>query len=84
MTHDQIIKMARTSGFHFYDAGHAPILHTVPYEYSEMCFERFAALAAEYERERCLAEIETGIWMDMTTEQILDSIAAAIREGTQK
>lgn len=36
--------------------------------------------AAE-ERARCLAEIECGLWIDMTTEEILDSIADAIRKG---
>lgn len=35
------------------------------------------AVAAE--REACLAEIETGIWIDMTTDEILASIADAIR-----
>jgi len=29
--------------------------------------QRFAALVAEREREACLAEIETGIWLDKTT-----------------
>lgn len=35
------------------------------------------AVAAE--REACLAEIETGIWIDMTTDEILAAIADAIR-----
>ena len=44
MTRDDVIRMAREAGFHFHDAGFAPTLHTVPLEYSEKCFERFAAL----------------------------------------
>lgn len=31
------------------------------------------------EREACLAEIETGIWLDKTTEEVLAEIAEAIR-----
>lgn len=31
------------------------------------------------ERNACLAEIETGIWMDKTTEEVLAEIAEAIR-----
>lgn len=37
------------------------------------------AEAVAAEREACLAEIETGIWIDMTTDEILASIADAIR-----
>ena len=40
--------------------------------------QRFAALVAEREREACLAEIETGIWLDKTTEEVLAEIADAI------
>jgi len=40
---------------------------------------RFAALVAHQERNACLAEIETGIWMDKTTEEVLADIAEAIR-----
>jgi hypothetical protein len=40
--------------------------------------ERFAELVAKDERDWCLAEIEKGIWFDLTTEEVLDSIAAAI------
>lgn len=43
----------------------------------------FAALACQRgvrdERNACLAEIETGIWMDKTTEEVLADIAGAIR-----
>jgi len=53
MTRDEIMRMAREAGFYFHDAGYAPILHTVAGEYSEACFERFAALVAAAEREAC-------------------------------
>lgn len=36
------------------------------------------------EREACLAEIETGIWMDKTTEEVLAEIAEAIRARSDK
>lgn len=35
------------------------------------------------ERNACLAEIETGIWMDKTTEEVLAEIAEAIRARTK-
>lgn len=53
MKREDIIRMAEKSGFYFHDAGYAPILHTVSGEYSEKCFERFADLVAEAEREAC-------------------------------
>ena len=58
MTRDDIIRAAREAGFHFHDAGFAPTLHTVPLEYSEKCFERFAALveAAATEKANELAD----------------------------
>lgn len=43
------------------------------------CLHRFAALVSQLERNACLAEIETGIWMDKTTEELLAEIAEAIR-----
>lgn len=58
MTRDDIIRMAREAGFYFHDAGYAPILHTTRNEYSEKCFERFAALVAAAERENVLKEVE--------------------------
>lgn len=39
------------------------------------------AAAVARERARCLAEVETGIWVDKSVNEILDSIAAAIRGG---
>ena len=47
---------------------------------------QFCALveqARQEEREACLAEIEMGIWFDKSTDEILDSIAAAIRARGQ-
>ena len=44
MTRDDVIRAAGEAGFYFHDAGFAPTLHTVPLEYSEKCFERFAAI----------------------------------------
>ena len=37
-----IKEIAKKSGFYFHDAGSAPIEHTLPREYSEMCFDRFS------------------------------------------
>ena len=53
MIKDDIMRMAREAGFYFHDAGYAPILHTTRNEYSEKCFEHFAALVAAAEREAC-------------------------------
>lgn len=44
MTSERIKELAKQSGFYFQDAGHSPIEHTEPHEYSEKCFERFAQL----------------------------------------
>lgn len=45
MTTEQIIEMAKQAGFHFHDTGYgSEILHTIPLEYSQKCFERFAQL----------------------------------------
>lgn len=43
MTKD-IISLAKQAGFQFRDAGYSPVLHLVPLEYSQKCFERFATL----------------------------------------
>lgn len=37
-----IKQIANECGIYFHDAGHAPIEHTVPHEYSEICFQKFA------------------------------------------
>ena len=58
MTRDDVIRAAGEAGFYFHDAGFAPTLHTVPLEYSEKCFERFAAIieAAATEKANELAD----------------------------
>ena len=63
------------------EAGLAEVTDTaesLPVEYVE-ALGKFAALACQQERNACLAEIETGIWMDNTTEEVLAEIAEAIR-----
>ena len=49
--------------------------------YTDDQMRAYAAAAVARERERCLAEVESGIWVDQSVDQILDSIAAAIRKG---
>ena len=58
MNRYDIIRMATEAGFYFQDAGYAPILHTTRNEYSEKCFERFAALVAAAERRKHQSDIE--------------------------
>ena len=41
--------------------------------------ERFAQVIRNQALEDALAEVEQGIWFDKTTDQILESIASAIR-----
>lgn len=40
MTKNELMEMARNAGFMFHDAGYAPMLHTLPKEYSDKCFDR--------------------------------------------
>ena len=90
MTRDDIIKLARDAGFYFHDAGYAPILHTTKNEYSEKCFERFAALVAAAEREACakacegVAEEYRGTTWGKKAEKICDNCADAIRARSNK
>ena len=82
MTRDEIIRMAEEAGFYFHDAGYAPILHTVAGEYSEACFERFAALVAADERIACAisCEVNAARWVDdMRKNYAAHECAAAIR-----
>lgn len=74
ITKQQIIALA-------VEAGLAEVTDTadsLPVEYVD-ALAKFAMLAAQQERNACLAEIETGIWMDKTTEEVLAEIADAIR-----
>lgn len=41
--------------------------------------ERFALAIEDKVREECLAEVEDGIWIDKSVDEILESIADAIR-----
>lgn len=61
MTRDDIINFAISAGFHFFDAGHAPMLHTTKANYSEEYFKRFAELVAAAEREEFLKLCEASI-----------------------
>lgn len=81
MKREDIIRMAEKAGFYFHDAGYAPILHTVSGEYSEQCFERFAAIVAAAEREACakLADGQIERWVDDRARYASSECAAAIR-----
>lgn len=47
-------------------------------------YERGLKDGAKLERNACLAEIETGIWMDKTTEEVLGEIAEVIRARSKE
>lgn len=69
MTREEIIGLAQEAGFLFHDAGYAPeIMHTEPHQYSQKCFERFAALVAATEREAC-AVAAWSVGMDLYLKQ---------------
>ena len=75
MTRDDVIRAAGEAGFHFHDAGS---LHTVPLEYSEKCFERFAALIESAATERANERANTS-WALMC-----EKMVAAEREACAK
>jgi hypothetical protein len=77
VTKEEILKMAREAG------EYADQHHEKHGGWLDAERHQFAALVAADERESCLAEIEQGIWFGKTTEEILDSIAAAIRARGQ-
>ena len=81
MITDEIIQLAKEAGFHFYDAGHAPILHTVESAYSEKCFERFAKAIERVVREQCAAEADYLIphCSTIAAKSMLMEVACAIR-----
>lgn len=77
MNRDEMIQMAERAGFYFYDAGHAPILHTRPGEYSEKCFERFAhKIIADF-----LARTGQYVTNDASREAALEQARAEEREA---
>ena len=78
MTRDDVIRTAREAGFHFHDAGFAPTLHTVPLEYSEKCFERFAAIIEAAATEKANERANTS-WALMC-----EKMVAAEREACAK
>ena len=82
MTRDDVIRAAGEAGFHFHDAGFAQTLHTVPLEYSEKCFERFAAIieaaATEKANERANAS-----WSSMCEKMVAAERDAMISEAAK-
>lgn len=55
MTRDEIINLAISAGFNFFDAGRASMLHTTKAHYPEEYFALFAALIAAAERAKLYA-----------------------------
>ena len=78
MTRDDVIRAAGEAGFHFHDAGFAPTLHTVPLEYSEKCFERFAALIESAATERANERANTS-WALMCEKMVKAEREACLR-----
>lgn len=76
LTKEEVVRLAR-------EAGLGPVTISA-LEFRDGSLSRFAALVAEAEREAMLSEIETGIWFDKTTEEVLAEIAAAIRARGEK
>lgn len=79
LTRENIIALA-------VEAGLAEVTDTadsLPVEYVE-ALAKFAMLAAQQERNACLVEIETGIWIDKTTEEVLAELADTIRARGKK
>lgn len=76
LTEEEIVRMAQKAGL-------GPLTISA-LEFRDGSLSRFAALVTEAEREACLAEIETGIWLDKTTEEVLAEIATAIRDRNNK
>lgn len=81
MITDEVIRLAKEAGFHFYDAGHAPVLHTVENAYSEKCFERFAKAIERAVREKCASEADYLIphCANLAAKSMLMEVACAIR-----
>lgn len=76
MTKDELMQMARDAGFMFHDAGYAPTLHTLPKEYSDKCFDRFARGILE----RAAAACEAVTHMSAAAHgDLRDGCAASVR-----
>ena len=78
MNRDKVIEMSLNSGMMAVNSEEAEIDGDI-FDF----LERFASTVAADEREACLAEVE-GIWFDKTTDEVLDSIANAIRARGNK
>lgn len=83
ITQQQIIALAVEAGFTVGSIAAVDyVVSSKPYD-SVAILERFFKAAYQRgvrdERNACLAEIETGIWMDKTTEEVLGEIVEAIR-----
>lgn len=78
MTRDDVIRAAGEAGFHFQDAGFAPTLHTVPLEYSEKCFERFAAIIEAAATEKANERANTS-WALMCEKMVKAEREACLR-----
>ena len=78
MIRDDVIRAAGEAGFHFHDAGFAPTLHTVPLEYSEKCFERFAALIEAAATEKANERANTS-WALMCEKMVAAEREACLR-----
>ena len=78
MTRDDVIRAAGEAGFHFHDAGFAPTLHTVPLEYSEKCFERFASLIEAAATEKANERANTS-WALMCEKMVKAEREACLR-----
>lgn len=87
LTRAEVIKMAKEAGFNVgSDAGGDYV--APQYADSVGTLERLVLAAYQAgvrdEREAMLSEIETGIWLDKTTEEVLAEIAEAIRSRGEK
>ena len=84
MTKEEIINLAKASGFHFQTfQAHAPIQHTVESAYSEKCFERFANLilekAAEIKQEAVFVFTDDATGLSKEACDVIEYCAEAIR-----
>jgi len=84
MTRDDIIRMARESGFEVDEEGE--ILESDKWHTQTIFVERFAALVAAAEREACAVIAETPIAgeQDDITMEAKDRVAVAIRARGQE
>lgn len=81
LTRDEILRIAEAEGYYMaeYRAPDGVVVHVWADGCITNLLETVAASAAAAERKAILSEVETGIWFDKTTEEVLAEIAAAIR-----